>query len=371
MRRVEIAPRPDWVSRVEEVGLIYHHTSDGPYWDESAVWEFSLREIEDIERATRDLHRLALAAAQKVIDDRRYADFGIPAWVVPLIEMSWYLEPPSLYGRMDLAYDGSGPVKLLEYNADTPTSLVESAVAQWYWLQDVSPSADQFNAIHEALVEKWQDVAAWAPIHFAHVNQSECEDLMTVTYLRETAQQAGLETFGLSVEDIGWDGDQFVDIDGRPITTLFKLYPWEWLIHEPFAKFIPETTQAWIEPIWKMLLSNKAILAVLWEMNPGHPHLLPAYLDGPRDLLRYVRKPRLSREGANVTIVDGVFTESRDGDYGAEGYVWQALASLPRTHAVIGSWMIDQTPCGIGVREPKAGTRITSNLSRFVPHRID
>lgn len=370
MRRIEITPRRDWVKKVEEVGLIYHHTSEGVYWDESAVWEFSMAEIERIEKETAELHRLALAAAQKVIDEHRYAEFGIPPWVAPLIEKCWYAEPPALYGRMDLAYNGAGPVKLLEYNADTPTGLVEAAIAQWYWLQDVSPSADQFNSLHESLIEKWKDIKGWGPIHFAHVNQSEGEDLMTVTYLRETAQQAGLETFGLSVEDIGWDGDEFVDLDSRRIRTLFKLYPWEWLIHESFGKFIPETSVAWIEPIWKMILSNKAILAVMWEMNPDHPNLLPTYLDGSRDLLRYVKKPRLSREGANVTIVDGVFTESHEGEYGEEGHVWQALASLPKNHAVIGSWMIDQTPSGMGIREPKLGTRITTNMGRFVPHRI-
>lgn len=369
MRRIAVTPRTDWIHKVEEVGLIYHHTAEGPYWDESVVWEFTLREIEEIERATHDLHRMALAAAQRIIDEHRYAELGIPPAAIPLIKAAWYAEPPSLYGRMDLACDGVHPPRLLEYNADTPTALVEAAIAQWYWLQEVSPAADQFNSIHEGLVEKWTELKPWAPIHFAHVDSREGEDLMTVTYLRDTAQQAGIETRGLAVSDIGWDGQFFVDLDDALIRTLFKLYPWEWLVHEPFATHLPGGV-TWIEPIWKMLLSNKGLLAILWEMYPDHPNLLPAYLDGPRDLLRYVRKPLLSREGANVTIVDGAFTESSDGDYGEEGFVWQQLASLPAHDPVVGSWVIDQTPRGIGIREPKRGARITSNLGRFVPHRI-
>jgi glutathionylspermidine synthase len=87
-------------------------------------------------------------------------------------------------------------------------------------------------------------------------------------------------------------------------------------------------------------------------------------------LLRYVKKPLLGREGANVTIVDGSFTEENGGDYGEEGFVWQQMASLPKRDPVIGSWLIDQTPRGIGIREPRRGTRITSNVGRFVPHRI-
>ncbi len=369
MRRLELTPRADWVRKVEEVGLIYHHTTEGPYWDESAVWEFEAREIEEIERATHDLHQMALAAARRVIDEERYAELGIPPAAVPLIKAAWYAEPPALYGRLDLAYDGINPPKLLEYNADTPTTLVEAAVAQWYWLQDVSPSADQFNSIHEGLVEKWTELAPWAPVHFAHVDTTDGEDLMTVTYLRDTAQQAGLATYGLAVQDIGWDGEYFVDLDDSLIRTLFKLYPWEWLVHEAFARHLPGTV-TWIEPIWKMLLSNKGILAVLWEMYPDHPNLLPAYLDGSRDLLRFVKKPLLSREGSNVTIVDGVFTEANDGDYGEEGFVWQQIASLPKHDAIIGSWLIDQTARGIGMREPKRGTRITTNMARFVPHRM-
>ena len=223
MRRRSLTPREDWIRRVEEVGLIYHHTAEGVYWDETACWEFTIKEIEHIERVTADLHRLALRAAQHVIDTKRFEEFGIPPWVAVLIANAWGKEPPSLYGRMDLAYDGHD-LTLLEYNADTPTALVEAAVAQWFWLQDVSPQADQFNSLHEKLIAKWKDLLAWSPVHFAHVNQSEGEDLMTVTYLRETAEQAGIQTFGLAMEEIGWNGDFFVDVENRPIQTLFKLY---------------------------------------------------------------------------------------------------------------------------------------------------
>ena len=126
----------------------------------------------------------------------------------------------------------------------------------------------------------------------------------------------------------------------------------------------------WIEPIWKMLLSNKALLAVMFELEPDHPNLLPTYLDGSRGLFSYVKKPRLSREGANVMVVDGVRSDQEDGEYGAEGYVYQSIAPLTSERAVLGSWLIDGVPAGMGIREPQAGRRITTNMSRFVPHRI-
>ena len=374
MQRRVIRPRPGWEKTVEDQGLIYHHTQGGVYWDESACYAFTSREVDELEAATNEIQRLALEAGQHIIDNKRFAEFGIPAAVAEAIVWAWNAEPPAIYGRLDLAYDGARPPKLLEYNADTPTALLEASVVQWYWLTDTQPGADQFNSIHERLVAKWKELKDYltGPLYFAAAEDVQAEDLMTAAYLRDTASEAGLETAALLMKDIGWDPDvhQFVDLDGAPIRSVFKLYPWEWLVHEDFGPHLLETYRMmqWIEPIWKMLWANKALLAVLWELYPNHPNLLPAYLDGPRDLRRYVKKPKLAREGANITLV-GDTTVQTSGDYGEEGFVWQALAEMPRLDgncAVIGSWLVDGVSCGMGIRESQGP--ITDNLSRFVPH---
>ena len=380
MRREANPPRPDWERRVEEVGL-RHHTAGGvPYWNEEAHYVFSMAEVRRIEDATRELHALCLEAAEAVIEGKRYAELAIPPLAVPLIEASWEADAPSLYGRFDLSYDGRGEPKMLEYNADTPTSLVEAAVAQWYWLEDRIPGADQFNRIHEALVETWAELRPYlfsGRVHFASL--PDAEDEATVEYLRDCAQQAGLETVQLPVEEIGWDprAREFVDAEGLPIRCVFKLYPWEWMMHEEFGQNLGRVRAPvqWMEPAWKMILSNKGILPILWERNPGHPNLLPAYRD---DLLftpadAYVVKPLLSREGANVRIVSPWHTQAETGgDYGEEGFVFQEYAPLPAFDGwqpVIGSWIVGQEPAGMGIRE--SGGPITDNLSRFVPHRIE
>jgi glutathionylspermidine synthase len=376
MQRVRCQPRPDWENTVESQGLIYHHTDSGVYWNESAHYFFSAAEVDQIEAATNELERIALEAGQHIIDHKRFAELGIPADAVEAIVASWSAEPPAIYGRVDLAYDGIGPPKLLEYNADTPTALLEASVVQWYWLQDLHAKDDQFNSIHEKLVAKWKELKDYcrSPLYFAAAEDVQAEDLMTVTYLRDTATEAGHETASLLMKDLGWDGRarQFADLDGRTIQSIFKLYPWEWLVHETFGGYLLDTYNdvQWIEPIWKMLWSNKALLAILWELYPNHPNLLPAYLDGPRDLTRYVKKPRMSREGANITYVGDTRIETT-GDYGDEGFVYQALAPVPvfdGNHAVIGSWLVDGVACGMGIRESDGP--ITDNLSRFVPHRF-
>lgn len=376
MRRITLTPRANWQKKVEAGGLIYHTPNGQPYWDESACYLFTSAEVDMLEAATEELQRLCLEAGQFIIDQDRFESLGIPYEACGAIIAAWNAEPPSLYGRFDLMYDGQSPPKLLEYNANTPTSLLEASVIQWQWLEDVRPKADQFNSIHEKLIAKWKDLKPYLksskPLHFTCMKDNE--DWMTVTYLRDTAEQAGIKTEHLAVRDLGWNKNDhsFKDLHELTIRSLFALYPWEWLLKD-FGNEILRCQQSmdWIEPIWKMMWSNKGLLAILWEMFPGHPNLLPAYLDGPRDMAEYARKPLLSREGANVTLHTSRGEISTPGPY-AGPFVYQKLAQTPVFDGqtpVIGSWYImDQGAAGIGIREAQG---ITNNLSRFVPHLFE
>jgi glutathionylspermidine synthase len=370
MQRHPSQPRPDWRQKVERVGLTFHSHDDGPYWDESAAYELTRAEVDALEAAANQLHFLCIDAAEAVIKNHWWTRLGICEAAVPVILRSWERDDFSLYGRFDLAYDGTAPPKLLEYNADTPTALVEAAVAQWFWLQDLHPQADQFNSIHERLIAAWKRSASQT-IHFSCVRNLP-EDEMTVLYLRDTCEQAGVKTKSVFIDDIGWHRrDQcFVDLDGERIQRAFKLYPWEWLWHDEFSAHLDRDGLQFIEPAWKMLLSNKGLLPVLWELFPGHPNLLPAY-DAAAPLgSRYVRKPKLSREGNNVILVEnGTVIEENGGSYGAEGFVFQATADLgdfAGNHPVFGVWVVDHEAAGLGIREDTR--RITGNLSRFIPH---
>jgi glutathionylspermidine synthase len=376
MRRVAVEPRADWQKKVESVGLTWH-SADQPYWNESAFYEFTAKQVDALEAATNELETMTLAAAQHIIDNKLYRRMGIPDLAAPLIEASWEAEPPSLYGRFDLAYDGVNPPKLLEYNADTPTSLVEAAVAQWYWLQDVFPKRDQFNSIHERLVALWKELAPYLPgqrIDFCSLD--DAEDGMTVTYLQDTAQQAGLTTSIFPIDEIGWDGRTFVGPDDQQLGAVFKLYPWEWMVREEFGQHLAKTDTLWVEPAWKMLLSNKGILPVLWQLYPRHPYLLEASFEGPGLMMSWVKKPLLGREGANITVHQPGQDFETGGDYGEEGFIWQALAGtrpIDGVYPVIGSWVIGHVEGdaagGMGVRESE--TPVTGNRSCFVPHVFD
>lgn len=379
MRRIATSPRPNWQKLVEDKGFGYHTLGGLKYWTEDAYYEITSNEQVGLERATNDLWAMCLEAVQYVIDNRLYDEFRIPSKFVNLIERSWNNDHPAMYGRFDFCVR-DGFVKLLEFNADTPTSLFEAGAIQWFWLEDTSVDKDQFNGIHDQLVYYWGELKPYlneGPVHFACVKNS-LEDLSNVEYMRETAIQAGLDTKLMFIEDIGWDADDrcFVDMEGTPIANIFKLYPWEWLMRDNFADQIVEVgdNMFWIEPAWKAILSNKAILPILWRLFPNHPLLLPAFFEEERPpyMTSYAKKPILSREGQNVTLVkNGVVLQEAVGEYGAEGFIYQDLFELPDfdgNKPVVGSWVIGQESVGIGFREDDSF--ISGNKSRFVPHLI-
>lgn len=387
MRRVRVPPRADWQARMERIGFGFHTMDGEPYWDESVAYEFSLEEIErDIEAPTNAIEQLCFAFIERALaDEQILTRLAIPPAHWPLIAQSWERGDRNLYGRLDLAYDGRGPAKLLEYNADTPTALLESSVAQWGWLEDamklglISRGCDQFNSIHERLLAALRGLRAQAPfqIHFACVQGAD-EDKGTVDYLLDCALQAGLDGRFTYVEEIGLLPDgRFCDGNSVPIEMLFKLYPWEWMFREQYSEALAGSGCQFVEPPWKALLSNKGLLACLWEMEPGHPNLLPAFFEeDPRAATlsaRRVRKPLYSREGANITMLErGRVVDSDDGPYGEEGFVLQDAAPNvfceDGQFTVIGSWLVASESCGLCVRED--ASPITRNTSRFVPHYI-
>jgi glutathionylspermidine synthase len=384
MQRVPVAERADWKETAAEHGFEFHTIGGEPYWDESAYYRFTLRQVEDdIEDPTAELEEMCFAVVERAIaDEAVMARLRIPESFWDYVAASWRCKDKNFYGRMDFSYDGKGTARLLEYNADTPTSLYESSVFQWVWLEQalarglIPRGCDQFNALHEALVETFSRFSIDGRLHLAGALEST-EDRGTVTYIEDCARQAGLETAVLDIADIGINPvGRFTDREDATITTLFKLYPWEWLMAEEFGRHISESGTRIIEPAWKAILSNKGLLALLWEMFEGHPNLLPTFFEGDPEAGSlgdtFVRKPLLSREGQNVALVkDGRDALAKDGPYGGKGHVLQAFHPLPDfggNYPMVGCWLVASRPAGMGIREDTS--LITGNDARFLPHVI-
>jgi glutathionylspermidine synthase len=239
----------------------------------------------------------------------------------------WKRDRPALdYGRFDFGWNGQGEPKLFEYNCDTPTAMLECGVVQWQWKEEVFPANDQFTSLHDKLIDRWAYLARDLPggrLWVTHHADDLHEDTLTTTYMRDLAEQAGLSTRGVLIERIGVDAEgRIVDDEDYLITAIFKLYPWEWIVAEEFGRDIVRRLDStlWLEPIWKMLWSNKAILPLLWELEPS---------------------------------------------------IYQALYDLPAVegaYPVLGVWTVGGEAAGLGIRE---GSRITGDEARFVPHIIE
>jgi glutathionylspermidine synthase len=380
MKRVNSTPRPGWKAFAQSVGFNFHTFDGEPYWDESAYYQFNLQQIEQgLEDPTEELHQMALDLVDDIVsDEQKLRQLQIPAQFWDAVRASWRSKEPHLYGRMDFSYNGTGPAKLLELNYDTPTSLYETGFFQWVWLEDqlmrgeLPQGADQFNSLQDKLQQAFSELNLPQPFYFASVTES-IEDKGTVDYLMDIALQAGLNSRYIQLEQLGDIDGQLVDLEGFPVQGLFKLYPWEFMLQEDFASTILTSQTQFIEPLWKCLLSNKGILPLLWQKYQGHPNLLPAFFDDGSSLQNgWVRKPLLSREGANIELLtsDGK-TVKQDGPYNDSGYIRQALAPLPKfadNYTLIGSWVVGDSAAGICIREDNS--LITKDSSRFLPHII-
>lgn len=367
-------PRPNWQEKVSELGMFYHTVDEKVYWNESACYALDSKLVDKIEDATNELHAMCMDYVTEVVQKGNYEGYNFSDEAKFLIEKSWENAHQSIYGRFDLGIDSRGNLKMFEYNADTPTGLLEASVIQWNWKEKRRPEADQFNSIHEALVSRWTLLKGHyqngTRFYFTTLTNGPHEDWGNVHYLLETACEAGIQASSIDLECIGWNGNQFVDMNNYPISHLFKLYPWEWMINDEFSNNIRKSNTVFYEPAWKMLLSNKLLLVKLWERHKNHSLLLESY-KAPQALLpmnkNFITKPLLGREG------DGVYDYDRTGKVitgHISGNVIQEkfnVVSFDGIQPVIGSWVIGDKAAGIGIREDKG---ITTNNSQFVPHYL-
>ncbi|WP_108887487.1 glutathionylspermidine synthase family protein [Pseudoprimorskyibacter insulae] len=406
MQKQHLPERTNWRETAEQLGFTFADMHGEPYWDETSCYAFTLDEVEtQIEDPSAELHAMCREAVAHVLVSEELLDkLAIPEAHRDYIADSWRRGDPELYGRFDLIYGGQGPAKLLEFNADTPTSLYESAAFQWQWLEEqiaagvLADGDDQFNGIHEALVDRFRQLFHEnTDIHFAAVSYNP-EDYATVEAIAWAAREGGMGAHYTDLEKVGISPDgQFVDDEDRVIGTLFKLYPWEDLLRDDYAQHLATAQCQMIEPAWKAILSNKGLLPVLWQMFEGHPNLLPAFFESDiADVLAgtgapaaaisglydragdaldagYVRKPLFSREGSSIEIFEGgrKTEAATDTAYGEHPRIIQAYQPLPEFdgfHPIIGAWMVGEACVGMGIREDRA--RITQDLSRFKPHFI-
>lgn len=346
MKLAHFSERPDWRERMEALGFVYH-SYDGLYWMDRLGVELSEAEHAELGRASLDVHRLGLDIVADACHSGDFAPWALPDIACRLIAESWERRDPALYGRFDFTLDGRGRAKAYEYNADTPTSIMEGGRASGDWarargLRDASSMGEAMPRAFAALRSLGCEKMAIAGL------SSSVEDTANLFPMVDWAARAGIEASWRPFEDLEHDPNLRVHgFDGEHFDWIFKLYPWEQLAL-PGAEHLLSTRTRFVEPAWKLLLSSKAFMALAWEREPGHPNLLPCYFEGatgPGLEAGYARKPLYSREGANIQIVDaqGRISQSEIGPYGREGHVLQAFCPMrelePGKLFTLGGWV--------------------------------
>ncbi len=378
---------------LESIGFIWHTDSDNSSYVSDEIVVISEDEANAFYEATNELYDMFAEAGQYVIDNDLFHEINIPFNLVEMIKESWENDVHwHLYSRFDLAggIDGK-PIKLIEFNADTPTSLFETAIIQWAMLKaNGLDEASQFNNIYDALkdnfkriitldtdVEKFEEYYAnlgWK-ILFSSISSSS-EDINTTKLLEHIANEAGFNTDFEFIENVQFSDDGIFK-DEESFEFWFKLIPWENIAIEEselaliLTEIIKEKKAIIFNPAYTLMFQSKGFMKILWDLYPNHPLLLETSFE-PLENKKQVEKRCFGREGANTKIInsDGSIDVETSGDYEGHKAIYQEYVELPTDkdgNSYQAGVFFAYEACGLGFRK---GSKILNNMSKFVGHIV-
>ncbi|MFV0481800.1 MAG: glutathionylspermidine synthase family protein [Campylobacteraceae bacterium] len=376
----------------EQINFFWHTDLDNtPYVSDELVLITS-NEAEAYYEAANELYDMYVEAAQHVIDNNLFHELDIPFNLIEVVKMSWENDVHwHLYGRFDFAGGVDGkPIKLIEFNADTPTLLYESAIVQWALLKKNGLNeSSQFNNIYEAIKENLKrlvvlhgDTADFSKYYqgwkilFSPIAGS-IEDEVTTKFLQSAANEIGFENEFAYVDEVQFSSEDGVFKDETNYEFWFKLIPWENIaIEEPnLALILKDIVQNQVgillNPAYTLLFQSKGMLKILWDLYPNHPLLLESSFE-PLVGKTQILKPSFGREGANIKIEDSVgrTVEETNGDYGNFKKIYQEFVDFPKdkdgNNYQAGVFFAYEA-CGLGFRR---GGKILDNFAKFVSHII-
>lgn len=348
------------------------------------------------------LTRLAVVLQQA--DDQSLLDIGVPLSALPYAHLIIPAMPAVMCGRFEFAMTAEGP-KLLEFNAETPTFVVELFQMNGQVCADfdlIDPNAHCQEQLAQAIQSTIDASLSWlatrqrdstSVVFSSYANRKE-ERGTAEFYLNLLTARGSLpyQTSFRGLNELRITPDCLLTADGERVDVLYKLYPTEQLIEDEAADGTPvglallelvrKRNLAMMNPPIAFVLQNKAVMAILWalhlvtsELFTPEEHtwikqyVLPSYLDahdaqgqsvfvGP-----HVVKPVYGREGASITIRNGhtVVGQSEQRLYDDQVMMSQHYTALPtamiqteegltEVHLVHNCFVVAGIPSAIGVR---------------------
>lgn len=377
---------------LESIGFYWHTDHDNTSYVADELVVVTNEEAEAYYEAANELYEMFAEAGEHVIANNLFHELNIPFNLVELIKNSWENDVHwHLYGRFDFAGGVDGkPIKLIEFNADTPTSLYETAIIQWAMLKaNNMDEAKQFNTVFEALKENFkrlvvlegntEDFAQYYDgwkILFSSIRGS-IEDENTTRLLQIAANEAGFNTDFAYVDEVGFNAQEGIFKGDENFEFWFKLIPWENIAIEEgdlallLNEIVREQKAIILNPAYTLIFQSKAFMKILWELFPNHPLLLETSYE-PLKGKKQVEKRAFGREGANTIIYDEQMEvlASVEGEYGNFKAIYQEYVELPvdaQKRSYQAGVFFAFEGCGLGFRR---GSLIMENFSKFVGHRI-
>lgn len=377
---------------LESLGFYWHTDSDNSRYISDEIIVISEQEALSFENAANELYDMFIHAGQYIIDNNLFHNIGIPFNLINTIKLSWENDVHwHLYGRFDFAGGIDGlPIKLLEFNADTPTSLFETAIIQWAILKYNGLQENlQFNGVYEAILDNFKRIVTLDNDidRFDHLYEGwkflftsirgNIEEENTVRLLQHIASKAGFKTKFAFADEIDFSKEDGIVFENENYELWFKLIPWEMIaIEEPdlamlLEQIIQNEKAIIFNPAYTLLFQSKGIMKILWDLYPNHPLLLKTSFE-PIVNHKYVKKPIFGREGGNVSIIDndGSVLKSNDGEYENYKMIYQEYAQLAkdtRGNSYQAGVFYAYETCGLGFRK---GREIIDNYSKFVGHIV-
>ncbi|MEK6659601.1 MAG: glutathionylspermidine synthase family protein [Campylobacterota bacterium] len=384
--------RPLKNEQLEKLGFTWHTDSDSSRYISDTLVQITQDEAEAYYEAVNEIYDMYAEAAGYVIENDLFFELGIPFNLVDAIKKSWENDVHwHIYGRFDLAGGvDSKPIKLLEFNADTPTALFETALLQWALLKENGMDENrQFNNVYDAIRENFKRLITlfedteffderydgWK-ILFSSI-QGNDEEEATTRLLRQIATDAGFNTGFEYLQNVKFDENGIYDKSENQYEYWFKLYPWEDIaVDEPelattLTTIMQNQAVIILNPAYTLLFQSKGMLKILYDLFPDSPYLLKTSFE-PLKGMKYVEKCAFGREGANIKIVgaDGAVLNEQGGEYGNHKKVYQEYTELPKDESGVkyqAGVFFAYEACGLGFRK---GGEIMNNMSKFVGHVI-
>ncbi len=379
---------------LESIGFVWHTDEDDTSYISDEVVEITEDEAQAYYEATNELYDMFCEAGDYVVENDLFHELNIPFNLVEVIKESWENDVHwHLYSRFDLAGGiDDKPIKLIEFNADTPTSLFETAIIQWALLKANNlDEATQFNNLYEALednfkriitldtdVEKFEEYykdLGWK-ILFSSISTS-AEDENTTKLLQHIASEAGFNTDFEYIENVEFSDDGIFAHD-KSYEFWFKLIPWEDIAIDEselaliLTEIIKNRNGIIFNPAYTLMFQSKGFMKILWDLYPEHPLLLETSFE-PLEGKKQVEKRCFGREGANTKIINenGTIEEETEGNYEGFKAVYQEYVELPKDEAgnsYQAGVFYAYEASGLGFRK---GSKILDNMSKFVGHIIN